>query len=122
VKLTIIDVAREAGVHKNTVRNLEKRGLIAAERDCNGWRRYSPQVEFIFIYIAFLDFDNHIYDVWRVVAIADICHSYSFKFEAFLRWYCTIGLSNYEEKTDNWASRSRGPRTGKHRHKPETRD
>jgi hypothetical protein len=44
VKLTIIDVAREAGVHKNTVRNLEKRGLIAAERDCNGWRRYSPQV------------------------------------------------------------------------------
>ena len=33
--------ARAAGVHPETVRRLERRGLIKSRRDVNGWRRYS---------------------------------------------------------------------------------
>jgi DNA-binding transcriptional MerR regulator len=44
MKLTISEVSRQAGIHPDTVRALERRGLISAERDLNGWRRYSPAV------------------------------------------------------------------------------
>ncbi len=44
MRLTIGEVSRQVGIHPDTVRALERRGLISAERDLNGWRRYSPAV------------------------------------------------------------------------------
>lgn len=44
MKLTVIEVSRQADVHPQTVRALERRGLIKARRDVNGWRRYEPEV------------------------------------------------------------------------------
>ena len=35
------EVAEGAGVAIATVKRAEKRGLIEARRDCNGWRRFS---------------------------------------------------------------------------------
>jgi len=40
--LLVSTVARAAGVHPETVRRLERRGLIKSRRDVNGWRRYPP--------------------------------------------------------------------------------
>jgi DNA-binding transcriptional MerR regulator len=42
--LTIHQVAVMAGLHRDTVRRLDKRGVIASKRDVNGWRRYSPAI------------------------------------------------------------------------------
>ena len=44
MKLTVSEVAQATGIHPHTVRNLEARGLIRAERDCNGWRKYDKNV------------------------------------------------------------------------------
>jgi DNA-binding transcriptional MerR regulator len=42
--LTIHEVATKAGLHPDTVRRVERRGLISSKRDVNNWRRYSPDV------------------------------------------------------------------------------
>ena len=42
--LLIHEAAKAAGVHRDTVKRAEKRGLISPQRDVNGWRRYSPDV------------------------------------------------------------------------------
>ena len=42
--LLIHEAAKAAGVHRDTVKRAEKRGLISSARDVNGWRRYSPDV------------------------------------------------------------------------------
>ncbi len=44
MSLLIHEVARRAGLHVDTVRRLERRGLINSKRDINGWRRYGPEV------------------------------------------------------------------------------
>lgn len=44
MKLTVRDISRLVGIHVETVRSLEKRGIIQAQRDLNGWRRFSPDV------------------------------------------------------------------------------
>jgi len=44
MKLTAGEVSRLVGGHIETVRALEKRGVIQATRDLNGWRRFSPDV------------------------------------------------------------------------------
>jgi DNA-binding transcriptional MerR regulator len=41
--LTVQQVADQVGIHRNTVLNYEKRGLIHSLRDMNGFRRFSPQ-------------------------------------------------------------------------------
>jgi DNA-binding transcriptional MerR regulator len=42
--LLLHQVAEQSGIHPQTVRRLEARGLITCKRDHNGWRRYSPDV------------------------------------------------------------------------------
>lgn len=42
--LLIHEAAKAAGVHRDTVKRAEKRGLISPQRDINGWRRYDPAV------------------------------------------------------------------------------
>ena len=42
--LLISEVAAKVGLHPDTIRRLERRGLIAPRRDVNGWRRYSPDI------------------------------------------------------------------------------
>jgi DNA-binding transcriptional MerR regulator len=42
--LLIHEVATKANIHTATVRRAEKRGVITSQRDCNNWRRYSPDV------------------------------------------------------------------------------
>lgn len=39
--LKITEAARQLGVHPDTLRNLERRGLIRVQRDWSGARRYS---------------------------------------------------------------------------------
>jgi DNA-binding transcriptional MerR regulator len=39
-RLLVSTLARAVGVHPETVRRLERRGLIKSSRDVNGWRRY----------------------------------------------------------------------------------
>lgn len=41
--LTVAQVARIAGCHRNTVLNYEERGYIDAMRDNNNFRRYTLQ-------------------------------------------------------------------------------
>jgi len=41
--LTVDQVAKVAGCHRNTVLNYEKRGYIKTMRDNNNFRRYSLQ-------------------------------------------------------------------------------
>jgi DNA-binding transcriptional MerR regulator len=41
--MLISELAEKVGLHPETIRRLEKRGLIAAVRDVNGWRRYPPE-------------------------------------------------------------------------------
>ena len=43
MNLLIHEVAKQVGLHRDTVRRLEKRGLITSKRDINGWRRYPPE-------------------------------------------------------------------------------
>jgi DNA-binding transcriptional MerR regulator len=38
--LLVSTLVRAVGVHPETVRRLERRGLIKSSRDVNGWRRY----------------------------------------------------------------------------------
>jgi len=38
--MLIHDLSRKVGLHPNTIRRLEKDGVIRANRDVNGWRRY----------------------------------------------------------------------------------
>jgi excisionase family DNA binding protein len=40
--LTVRDTARLLGVHENTVRNWEQRGLLRAARLPSGFRRFDP--------------------------------------------------------------------------------
>lgn len=42
--MLISEIAAKVGLHPETIRRLEKRGLIKSRRDLNGWRRYSPAV------------------------------------------------------------------------------
>jgi DNA-binding transcriptional MerR regulator len=42
--MLISEVAEKVGLHPETIRRLEKRGVIASKRDVNGWRRYSPEI------------------------------------------------------------------------------
>ncbi len=42
--MLISEIAEEVGLHPETIRRLEKRGVIAPKRDVNGWRRYSPEI------------------------------------------------------------------------------
>ena len=42
--MLISELAEKVGVHPETIRRLERRGVIPrATRDCNGWRRYPPE-------------------------------------------------------------------------------
>jgi len=38
--LLISELAKAVGLHPETLRRLERRGLISSHRDVNGWRRY----------------------------------------------------------------------------------
>ncbi len=42
-RLLVGEVANLIGIHPETVKRLEKRGLIESQRDLNGWRRYDPE-------------------------------------------------------------------------------
>ena len=43
--MLISELAEKVGLHPETIRRLEKRGVIpAARRDANGWRHYSEGV------------------------------------------------------------------------------
>ena len=37
---TITQAAQKAKLHPETLRRLERRGIISPRRDINGWRRY----------------------------------------------------------------------------------
>jgi DNA-binding transcriptional MerR regulator len=41
--MLLTKTATLVGLHPNTLRKLEKKGLIKPARDWNGWRRYSPE-------------------------------------------------------------------------------
>lgn len=41
--MTIQAVARATGLHVNTIRRADRRGLITARRDVNGYRRFEPE-------------------------------------------------------------------------------
>lgn len=43
-RLLVGEVAKRADLHPETVKNLEKKGLIESHRDFNGWRRFDPEV------------------------------------------------------------------------------
>ena len=38
--MLIHDLAKKVGLHPNTIRRLEKTGVIHSNRDVNNWRRY----------------------------------------------------------------------------------
>ena len=40
MSLLVHEVAKRAGVHADTVRRWERKGVITSKRDANGWRRY----------------------------------------------------------------------------------
>jgi DNA-binding transcriptional MerR regulator len=40
-ELTVVEVARIADCHRNTVLRYQSRGLISGERDSNGYRRFT---------------------------------------------------------------------------------
>lgn len=41
--MLVSELAKSADVHPETIRRLERRGLIQSQRDINGWRRYPPE-------------------------------------------------------------------------------
>ena len=41
--MLISELALKVGLHPETIRRLEKKGVIAAKRDINGWRQYPPE-------------------------------------------------------------------------------
>ena len=40
--MLIGELAEEVGLHPETIRRCERRGLIHAKRDVNGWRIFTP--------------------------------------------------------------------------------
>ena len=42
--LLISQVAKAVGLHTETIRRVERKGLIKSRRDVNGWRRYEPEI------------------------------------------------------------------------------
>ncbi len=42
-RFTISEIARRAEVSRDTVRNAERRGLIASTRDSNNWRVFDEE-------------------------------------------------------------------------------
>ncbi|MEE8112759.1 MAG: MerR family transcriptional regulator [Nitrososphaerales archaeon] len=42
-RLLISELAEAVGLHPETLRRLERRGLITSRRDVNGWRRYDTE-------------------------------------------------------------------------------
>ena len=42
--LLVSHVAKQVGLHPETIRRLERKGVISSRRDVNGWRRYEPEV------------------------------------------------------------------------------
>ena len=43
-RLLISEVAKAVGVHPETLRRLERKGVISSYRDVNGWRRYGADM------------------------------------------------------------------------------
>ena len=43
-RLLISELAKAVGLHPETLRRLERKGLITSRRDLNGWRRYEPEI------------------------------------------------------------------------------
>ena len=41
--MLISELAKGVGLHPETIRRLERRGVITSRRDLNGWRTYSPE-------------------------------------------------------------------------------
>jgi len=41
--MRISELAEKVGLHPETIRRLEKKGLITAKRDVNGWRQFPPE-------------------------------------------------------------------------------
>jgi DNA-binding transcriptional MerR regulator len=42
--MLISELAEKVGLHPETIRRLERRGLINSQRDLNNWRRYPPEM------------------------------------------------------------------------------
>lgn len=40
---SIVEVAKEIGIHTNTLKNWERKGLITPGRDRNGWRVFGEE-------------------------------------------------------------------------------
>jgi len=40
--MLISELAERVGLHPETIRRLERRGIITSQRDMNNWRHYSP--------------------------------------------------------------------------------
>jgi len=43
MSMLISELAAKVDLHPETIRRLEKRGLISPQRDLNGWRRYPAE-------------------------------------------------------------------------------
>jgi DNA-binding transcriptional MerR regulator len=41
--MLISKLAEKTELHPETIRRLEKKGIITAKRDLNGWRHFSPE-------------------------------------------------------------------------------
>jgi len=41
--LTVQELAKATGLHPNTIRHADRRGLVKAKRDINGYRHFSPE-------------------------------------------------------------------------------
>ena len=44
MSLLVHEVAKKAEISVDTVRRLDRKGLINSKRDANNWRRYPPEV------------------------------------------------------------------------------
>ena len=44
MSLLVHQVAKKAEISVDTVRRLDRKGLINSKRDTNNWRRYPPEV------------------------------------------------------------------------------
>lgn len=42
--MLISELAERVGLHPETIRRLERRGLIHSDRDINNWRRYDASI------------------------------------------------------------------------------
>ena len=41
--MLISELAEQVGLHPETIRRLERRGVVQSKRDRNGWRVYGPE-------------------------------------------------------------------------------